>query len=538
MPEFDYIIVGAGSAGCVLADKLSAGGEFKVLLLEAGGSDRKFWIKMPIGYGKTFYDSAINWMYETQPSPGLNKQTSYWPRGKVLGGSSSINAMCYVRGLPSDFNEWNALGNTGWDWNSVLGYYNRFEQFIGEDESGGRDGYLSINNVYPQMHPLKEYFKDAAADMGIPYHRNLNGEESEGFGPYQLNTHNGFRCSSADAFLRPALKRKNLHLESHALTTRVLFDGKKAIGVEYEKKGKTHRAYASKEVVLAAGAINSPTLLQHSGVGPTELLQRHGIDVVHNSPAVGRNLQDHLGINYNYIANVPTLNNELHSWAGKIWAGIKYLTLRKGPLSLSVNQNGGFVRSSPELDRPDLQLYFNPVSYSTTQAANKRPLMNPDPYPGFILSFQPCRPTSRGYLEISSANPADKPNIYPNYLSTEDDVRDVIAGGRFIRKLANTASMKRLIKQTLEPNLEQMSDEEIVEDFRSRAGTVFHPVSTCRMGINPAVDVVDPKLKVYGVENLRVVDASVFPTLTSGNTNGPTIMLAHKGADLILSEDC
>ncbi|MFT4825370.1 MAG: choline dehydrogenase [Halioglobus sp.] len=536
MPDFDYIIVGAGSAGCVLADKLSASGRFKVLLLEAGGSDRKFWIKLPIGYGRTFYDDKINWMYETQPSPGLNNQTSYWPRGKVLGGSSSINAMCYARGLPSDFDEWSALGNKGWDWNSVLSYYNQFERFIGDGESDRNDGTLSINNVYPQMHALKEYFKDAAADMEIPYHLNLNGDGAEGFGPYQINTHNGMRCSSADAFLRPALKRKNLTLECNALTTRIVFDGKTAIGIEYEKKGKTHRVFASRETVLAAGAVNSPTLLQHSGVGPVELLKRHGVDVVHDSPAVGRNLQDHLGINYNYIAKVPTLNNELHSWAGKIWAGIKYVLLRKGPLALSVNQNGGFVRSSPELDRPDLQLYFNPVSYSTTQMGNKRPLMNPDPYSGFILSFQPCRPSSRGYLEISSANPADKPNIFPNYLSTDEDVRDVIAGGRFIRRLADTPSMKRLIKETLEPNLETMSDDEIVDDFRARAGTVFHPVSTCRMGIDPTMHVVDPTLKVYGVENLRVIDASVFPTLTSGNTNAPTMMLAHKGADLILSD--
>ncbi len=536
MPDFDYIIVGAGSAGCVLADKLSASGRFKVLLLEAGGTDRRFWIKLPIGYGRTFYDDKINWMYDTQPSPGLNNQTSYWPRGKVLGGSSSINAMCYARGLPSDFDEWSALGNEGWDWNSVLGYYNSFEKFIGEDEPDLPEGYLSINNVYPQMHPLKEYFKSAAADMGIPYHNNINGNETEGFGPYQINTHKGMRCSSADAFLRPALKRKNLKLECNALTTRILFDGKKAVGVEYEKNGKTHQVYASRETIIAAGAVNSPTLLQHSGVGPLELLKRHSINVVHDSPAVGRNLQDHVGINYNYIAKVPTLNNELHSWAGKLWAGMKYIMLRKGPLALSVNQNGGFVRSSPELDRPDLQLYFNPVSYSTTQVANKRPLMNPDPYSGFILSFQPCRPTSRGYLEISSANPADKPDIFPNYLSTEEDVRDVIAGGKFIRKLANTPSMKRLIKEALEPNLESMTDGEIVEDFRARAGTVFHPVSTCRMGADPAMNVVDPTLKVYDVENLRVVDASVFPTLTSGNTNAPTIMVAHKGADLILSD--
>jgi choline dehydrogenase len=536
MPEFDYIVVGAGSAGCVLADKLSEGGCHRVLVLEAGGTDRRFWIKVPIGYGRTFHDQSVNWMYSASTGQALDGQDSYWPRGKVLGGSSSINAMCHARGLATDFEDWRALGNTGWGWQEALAQYARFERFVGVDGIEENDNPLYVSNVYDQMHPLKHYFRRAAQEMDIPYTQNMNGDNPEGFAAYQINTRGGVRCSSADAFLRPALKRKNLSLRSRAQVNRIVFEGKRAVGIEYQHRGATQQVRARREVILAAGAINSPVLLQQSGVGPAWLLRQHGIDVVHHSAAVGQNLQDHLAVSYNYIANVPTLNDELYSWAGKLWAGIKYVAFRRGPLSLSVNQNGGFVRSTPGRDRPDLQLYFNPISYSTSQTGNSRPVMNPDPYPGFILSFQPCRSTSRGKLQIRSANPRDKPDIFPNYLATDKDVLDVIAGGRFVRRLAQTPAMRELIKETLEPSLENMSDDDIVADFRARAGTVFHPTSTCMMGVDAATCVVDPRLKVHGLEQLRVVDASIFPTLTSGNTNAPTVMVAHQGADFILAD--
>ncbi|MEH6556946.1 MAG: GMC family oxidoreductase N-terminal domain-containing protein [Oceanicoccus sp.] len=536
MAEFDYIVVGAGSAGCVLADKLSENGRHRVLILEAGGSDRKFWIKVPIGYGRNFRNENVNWMYETKPCEALNGQTSYWPRGKVLGGSSSINALCYFRGLPSDFNDWRDLGNTGWGWEDVLPQFQRFERFVNVDSVEENNNPLYISNVYQHMHPLKEYFKRAASELGLSYNTHMNGDDAEGFGPYQINTRNGIRCSAADAFLRPALKRYNVQLESNAHVTRILFQGKTAVGVEYHQGGVTRQARAAREVIVSAGAVNSPLLLQQSGVGPTSLLQQHGIDVVSDSPAVGKNLQDHLALNYTYIANTPTLNDELHSWMGKLWAGIKYSFLRTGPLSLSVNQNGGFVRSTSTQEQPDLQIYFNPISYSRSDKESKRSTMNPDPYSGFILSFQPCRPSSRGYLQITSANPLDKPEIIPNYLSTDKDIADVIAGGRYIQRLAETAAMKALTKATLNLTLKDSNDEDIIADFRSRAGTVFHPVSTCSMGIDIRTSVVCPKLKVHGLKKLRVVDASVFPTLTSGNTHAPTIMVAHKGADLILAD--
>ncbi len=536
MQEFDYIIVGAGSAGCVLADKLSETGRHRVLVLEAGGSDKLFWVKVPIGYGKNFYSETLNWKYETEPCTSLNGQKSYWPRGKILGGSSSINAMCYARGLPTDFDEWRDMGNIGWGWSDVKTQYDRFERFVDVPGASESDNPLYISNVYKDMHPLKEYFRDAASDMGFDYLENMNGDQTEGFAAYQINTKNGIRWSSTDAFLYPASKRHNVAIETRAHVKRVLFKGKRAIGVEYAQNGMTKKAYANGEVILSGGAINSPMILQHSGIGCGELLQKYGIKNVHENVQVGRNMQDHIGINYYYIANIPTLNDELHGWGGKIWAGMKYILSRRGPLSLSVNQNGGFVRSNDNLDRPNLQLYFNPISYSTTVVEGKRPLMNPDPYSGFIMSFQPCRPTSRGHLKIKSSDPFDPPEITPNYLSTDEDIVDVVEGGRFIRRLAQTPTLQGLIDEVLDPSLEGMDDEGIVADFRKRAGTVFHPSCTCMMGVDPKTAVVSPELKVHGIDKLRVVDTSVFPTITSGNTHAPTVMVAHMGANSILKD--
>ena len=532
MDAYDFIIVGAGSAGCVLADRLSADGRHKVLVLEAGGSDRKFFIKMPIGYGKTFFDEKVNWKYETEPEPGLNGRTSYWPRGKVIGGSSSINAMCYVRGLPTDFDDWRDMGNPGWGWADVLPYFERSETFVDAAGNEHGKGPLYISDVYKQMHPLKNYYKAAAREMGLPVSESMI-RQPEGVGFYQINTRNGVRCSAADAFLRPALKRGNVRLESHAEVTRILFDGRVATGIEYVKGGERHVVKARREVILSGGSINSPKLLQLSGVGPGGLLKKHGIDVVLDQKNVGANLQDHLGISYFYRATVPTLNNQLAPWWGKLLLGMRYILTRSGPLSLSVNQGGGFVRSDEKQSRPNLQLYFNPISYKTETVGERR-LMHPDPYPGFIMSFQPCRPSSRGHLEIRSTNTADKPAIHPNYLSTNQDIEDVIAGGRLIQRMAATPTIQKLIKSAEDPDVSAMNDDQIVQDFRERSGSIFHPVSTCMMGNDPRTSVVDNALKVHGIARLRVIDASVFPTVTSGNTNAPTMMVAQKAADMIV----
>ena len=533
--EFDTVILGAGSAGCVLADRLTADGRRRVLLLEAGGSDRRFWIRLPIGYGRTFFDERINWKYQTEPEPALGGQRGYWPRGKVVGGSSSINAMVYCRGLPGDFDDWRQRGNPGWGWSDVEPVFRRTECQVDASGSAAGDGPLFVSDVERELHPLRRHYFAAAREMGLPVSPDFNGPQPEGVGLYRITTRHGMRWSAADAFLRPALRRSNLQLECHALVHRVLFEGRRAVGVVFARGGQLFTARARREVILSAGAVNSPQLLQLSGVGPGELLQRHGIPVLLDQPAVGGNLQDHIAVSYFYRATEPTLNNQLYPLHGKIAAALRYVFTRRGPLSVGVNQCGGFVRTRAELARADQQLYFNPVTYAMAPAG-KRPLMNPDPFAGFILSFQPCRPASRGRIDICSPDPGAAPAIRPNYLSTEGDLADVVAGGRFLQTMLATRAMQALIAQPMAPDLAPLDAQQIVDDFRARAGTVFHPVGTCAMGADPRTAVVDSRLRVHGLQGLRVVDASVFPNITSGNTHAPTVMVAQKAADLLLAE--
>lgn len=537
MAEFDFIVVGAGSAGCVLANRLSESGKHKVLLLEAGGSDLNFWIWMPIGYGKTFYKPSVNWMYLTEPDPGLNNRVSYWPRGKVLGGSSSINAMVFIRGQREDFDEWEHMGNPGWGWEDVLPYFKKHEcNDRGGDAWRGNSGPVHVATMDRDLHPLCQDFLRAGQELQFPHNPDFNGASQEGVGTYQNTAKNGFRMSTARAYLRPARKRLNLQVEKRALATRVLFEGKRAVGIAYRQNGQDKTARARREVILSAGAINSPQLLQISGVGPGDLLQSKGVEVVHASAGVGRNLQDHLGLDYLYRSKVPTLNNQLRPWYGKLWHGMRYVLTRRGPLSLGVNQAGGFVRTRPALDRPNMQLFFSPVSY-TKAPPGKRPLMNPDPFPGFLLGVQPTRPTSRGHLEIRSADPAEPPAIHPNYLATETDQQEMVEGAKLMRQFAETMALGAVIETEIAPGPAVQTDEEILEDCRQRAGTVFHPVGTCCMGPDPMRHVVDARLCVHGLQNLRVADASIFPTLTSGNTNAPAIMVGEKAADLILFDN-
>ncbi|HEV7432250.1 MAG TPA: GMC family oxidoreductase N-terminal domain-containing protein [Steroidobacteraceae bacterium] len=527
MDPVDYIVVGAGTAGCLLAERLSANRQFRVLVLEAGGSDRRFWVRVPIGYGRTFNNPEVNWMYEAEPEPALGGVRSFWPRGKVLGGSGSINAMVYARGQPRDFEDWRALGNPGWGWSDVLPHYQAIEQRCG--------GSLAITDVSAAAHPLCGAYIEACATLGLKFTSDFNGPSPEGVGIYQINTRKGLRESTATAFLRPAMGRANLQLVLNAYAQLVDFAGRRAVGVTYRHGSETVSVRARRAVIIAAGSVNSPQLLQLSGVGPGAVLQRYGITPVLDLPAVGRNLQDHLGISFIYRSRVATLNNQLYPWWGKARAGMQYLLTRRGPLSMSVNQGGGFVRSSPELQAPDMQLYFNPASYTATRERTRR-LMDPDPFPGFITSFNSCRPTSRGHVTIRSADPAEPPSIYPNYLSTEQDLRDVLAGSHLLRRLAAAAPLATVIESEMLPGAEKSTDIELLEDFRARAGTVFHPVGTCMMGPDPAHAVVDHRLRVHGLEGLRVIDASIFPTITSGNTNAPTAMIADKGASMVLSD--
>ncbi len=535
--QYDYIIIGAGSAGCVLTNRLSANDRHKVLVLEAGGSDNKFWIQTPIGYGKTFYDSAVNWMYTTEADPGINHRRSYWPRGKVLGGSSSINAMVYIRGQADDFNDWHELGNAGWGWDEVLPYFKKLETCSeGGNEYRGDSGPLYVNNVSSDYHPLCQDFLEAAKQHGFRYNPDFNGATQEGVGYYEINTKNGKRMSAADAYLHPARRRPNCEVISHAHVTRILFENKQAIGVEYQRQGKTCTAIAGREVILSAGSINSPQILQLSGIGPQQLLRDKGIPVIHHAAAVGRNMQEHLACTYYYRSRVPTLNNQLRPWWGKMLAGMEYLLTRRGILSLSVNQAGGFVKSTPHRLRPNLQLYFAAMTY-TSAPVGERPLMQPDPYPGFLNSISQLRPRSRGYVEIDSADPFQAPCIMPNYLSAKEDVEEMLEGVRLLRAMAKQPALTKIIEEEITPGLSLDSDDELIDDIRQRSSTVFHPTSTCMMGRDPEEAVVNSDCQVYGVDNLRVVDASVFPTVTSGNTNAPTIMVAEKASDLILAYD-
>ena len=533
--EFDYIIVGAGTAGCVLADRLTADGKNTVLLLEAGGSDLSIWIQMPIGYGRTFFDKRINWMYDTEPVAALNDRRSYWPRGKVIGGSGSINAMVYVRGQPRDFDDWKASGNIGWGWDDVLPYFKKSEDFDGHCAHHGRGGPQHVTDISPHVHPVCHNFIDAAQACGFPATSDLNGPNPEGVGFYQINTRDGWRASTANAFLRPARKRHNLELRTHAHATRILFAGRRATGVAYTRKGIASQATARREVILSGGAINSPQLLMLSGIGAADHLKGRGIQPLIDVAAVGRNLQDHIAVSYFYKVRTPTLNDQLNPLSGKIRAGLQYLLNRSGPLSLSVNQSGGFVRSDPSKQHPDLQLYFSPVSYTKTPLSERK-LLNPDPFSAFLLSHNPCRPNSRGHIELASANPAAHPVIHPNYLATQSDIDDVLAGNRLLRQLADTQPLADIITEELFPGSDIQGDEALLADFRARADTVYHPTSTCMMGPDPATSVVNSRLQVHGVDGLRVVDASIFPNITSGNTNAPTVMVAEKGADMILED--
>jgi len=529
---FDYIIVGAGSAGSVLANRLSEDGKSKVLLLEAGGSDRNIWVQVPIGYGKVYYDARVNWKYTTEPDPNRNNLRNYWPRGKVLGGSSSINAMVYVRGHPQDYAEWAAVA-PGWAWDDVAPVFKAMEDWAGgADHYRGAGGPLPVYDIAKDAHPLSHIFLKAANQAGFPTNPDYNGADMEGATLYQINTKGGVRASTARSYLRPAIRRQNLTVRTKAHVTRVLFDGRRAIGVEYIKGGKTHRVQASAEVILSGGAINSPQLLQLSGIGPEDVLKRQGVPVIVASGQVGQNLQDHLGADNLYVATVPSLNQELNPLLGKIRAGLKYLLSRKGPLSLSLNQAGGFIRLMEGATRPDVQLYFSPVSY-TRAPVGTRPLMNPDPFPGFLLGFNPCKPTSKGHLNICSPDPMAAPEMHSNYLDTDHDRAVMLAGMRLMRKIARTPAMAAVIERELYPGPKIDSDEDLADYLREKSWTVFHQCGTCRMGQDAKMSVVDERLRVHGVTGLRVADASIFPTIPTGNTNAPAIMVGEMAAKLI-----
>ncbi len=535
MQEFDFILIGAGSAGAVLANRLSANGCHRVLLLEAGGTDRRLFVQMPIGYGKTYYEKSVNWKYHTEPVAALNNKPSYWPRGKVLGGSSSINAMVYVRGHPQDYEDW-AVTAPGWSWADVAPVFKRMESWDGVQHSQrGTDGLLSVHSTHDEVHPLCNHFIDASQQLQIPFNPDYNSGDMEGAALFQITTQDGWRGSTARCYLHPALSRKNLTLKTKAQVKKLLGSGSKFDRVEYRQNGKDLTAKARAEIIVCAGSVNTPQLLELSGIGNPDNIEAHGIKTIHNLPHVGENLSDHLGGDIVCKSRLPSLNEELRPLSGKITAGLKYLFGRKGPLSLSVNQAGGFIRSQPDSDRPDLQIYFSPLSY-TRAPVGTRPLVNPDPFAGFLLGYNPCKPTSIGYTHIQSNDPFEAPAIQPNYLTTEHDRHLMLEGMKLMRRYMSTDVMQKLVEKEVYPGESIQSDDELNQFISENAWTVFHPCGTCRMGTDRNTSVVDERLKVHGITGLRIADASVFPSIPTGNTNAPAIMVGERASDLILED--
>jgi choline dehydrogenase len=534
--NYDYIIVGAGSAGCILANRLSASGQHSVLLLEAGGKDDSFWFRIPVGFTKTYYNETYNWMYYSEAEKELANRSLYCPRGKVQGGSGSINAMIFVRGQQQDFDDWAAAANAGWAYQDVLPYFRKLESHpLGATEHHGADGPIRISPMKDAVHPICHVFLKGCEQAGYARSDDFNGAQFEGAGIYDVNTRNGRRSSSSFEYLHPALSRRNLRVEHGVLAQRVLFDGQqRAIGVSVTQNGSARRFMANREVILAAGAVDSPKLLQLSGVGASELLAKHRITLVKELPAVGQNLQDHLCVSFYYRSNVKTLNDEMRPLLGKLKLGLQYLLTRKGPLAMSVNQSGGFFKGSEQEALPNLQIYFNPLSYRIPKSSKAN--LEPEPYSGFLLAFNPCRPTSRGSIEIASNRAADAAKIRINALTTQKDIDEVIQGCELVRKIMASPALRAITAEEISPGPQVDTREAFLRYFREQSGSIYHLCGSCAMGDDPRTSVVDARLRVHGIASLRVVDASIFPNITSGNINAPTMMVAEKGAEMILED--
>jgi choline dehydrogenase len=523
--EADFIVVGAGSAGCTVAARLSEDPATRVVLLEAGGEDKNRWIHIPLGFGKTFADPSVNWCYETEPDPGAAHRRVFWPRGKVLGGSSSINGMVYIRGQAEDFDHWRQLGNAGWSFDDVLPYFKRAEhQVRGADGFHGTGGPLCVSDV--AHHPICEAFIASAMELGFPRNDDFNGARQDGVGYHQTTTRNGRRCSTAVGYLRPAMQRANLHVVTEALTEKVLLEGRRAIGVSFRRNGRLCMARAAREVILCGGAVNSPQLLMLSGIGPQPHLAEFGVPFVHHLPGVGQSLQDHYSAPVKLRCKLPvTVNDVMLSSTRKLKAGLEYYMFHRGPLSMISSPAALFARTRSELASPDVKISISPFSAERPQEGLHR-------FSGFTSIAYQLRPESRGEIKLKSPDPFDAPAVHPNYLAAETDHRTIVAGIKLIRRILANPQMQPYIEEEFQPGLSVATDEQLLEYARRRGGTVYHPTSTCRMGSDPMA-VVDAELRVHGIEGLRVADASIMPTVVSGNTNAAAIMIGEKLADMV-----
>ena len=533
LTEYDYVVVGAGTAGCVLANRLTDDGRYNVLLIEAGGKDDYFWIDIPVGYLYTIGNPRTDWCYHTEPEDGLNGRSIAYARGKGLGGCSSINAMIYMRGQAGDYDHWAQLGNRGWSWDDVLPVFKRSEDYQhGADDFHGGGGELRVEERRVNWEIL-DAWRDAAAECGIPKIDEFNRGDNFGCAYFQMNQRRGRRWSAVKAFLRPAMTRPNLDVVTHAQVHNIELDGRRAVGLRVDAGADGLRSVrARREVILAAGSIGSVQILQLSGIGPGGLLHDHGVDVVHDLPGVGENLQDHLQVRTIYrVGNTVTLNRRTNSLVGKAAMGLEYLLFRTGPLTMPPSQLGAFARSAksdPDQPAANLEWHVQPLSLD----AFGEPLHAFDAITPSVCNL---RPTSRGHVRIASDRVADAPRIAPNYLSTDQDRATAVAGLKFTRRIMQAKALRRFDPEEWKPGSDVATDEALLEAAGDLGTTIFHPVGTCRMG-RDSLAVVTDRLKVHGIDGLRVIDASVMPTITSGNTNAPTVMIAEQGARFVLED--
>jgi choline dehydrogenase len=530
--EFDFVIIGAGSAGCALANRLSAGAKYSVALVEAGGKDTNPWIHIPVGYFKTMGNPKVDWRYNTQPDPGLNGREIPWPRGRVLGGSSSINGLLYVRGQAEDFNHWRQLGNAGWAWDDVLPYFKRAETWNGDgkvDPVRGTEGPLSVSPT-PLKRDIVDKWVDAAVGAGFRRNADYNGAEQEGVGYFQLTVNKGRRCSSAKAYLKPASNRKNLKIITHAQAEKILIQDGRAFGVTVNIRGKSQNIYARREIVLSAGSIGSPQILMLSGIGAASELKKHGINVIKNLPGVGKNLQDHLQARPVFKTNLSTINTEINNVFKQGMIALQYALNKTGPMAMAASLGTAFLKTDPILATPDIQFHIQPWSAD-------KPADGPHKFSAFTASVLQMRPESTGHLELKSANWREHPLIYPNYLATKLDQNTIVKGINIARKIAQFEPLKSHIIEEFSPGPDVAIDdyETTLQWARDTSVTIYHPTGTCKMG-QDKMAVVDERLRVHGLSGLRVADCSIMPVITSGNTNAPAIMIGEKLSDMILAD--
>ncbi len=533
MENFDIAIVGAGSAGCIIASQIIRNSNYKVLLIEAGPSDNSPVIQVPLGYGMTFYNKKMNWNFYSETQKKLQNREIYYPRGKVLGGSGSINAMIYARGLRSDFENWNL--SEKWSWDNIEKSYDEIECEVNENSKILPSNKIPVNDISKQHHPILKNFFEASKDFNFTYNKQLKSSTENQVGNYNVNIFRGFRASSSKVFLKPIKNNPNLTILTKTEVLKLNCENKKIIGLNIKHKNKIITVKPRIGTILSSGSVMTPFLLLKSGIGKAKDLKNHNIPLNLHSPHVGKNFQDHLGLDYLYKTFTSTLNKDLGTWGGRIKSALRYLYNRSGPLSLSLNQGGGYINWSSLDSYPNIQLYFNPLTYSVSYK-NKRPLLNTDKFNGFIIGFNSCRPKSLGEVKLKSFKNDYLPSINPNYLSDERDIHDLYATFDFMRKFSNNKNISDIIKSPVNIDPIKATDQELLEHFKSSATTIYHPCGTCRMSKDIDTGVVSDKLKVHGLDNLWIVDASIMPNITSGNINAPVMMLSNISSKIILEE--